>query len=232
MADPHPTPTSPRFQDLTGRRFGRLTVIAFAGRRPSHVLWRCRCDCGQETTVQAGGLRSGHTTSCGCFHREQLSARSTTHGQNRPGKRSKEYSAWVGMIVRCTNPKRKVYPYYGGRGIHVCQRWLDSFETFLADVGPAPSPQHQLDRIDNNGHYEPGNVRWATRRQQMRNTRRTRHLTLGSETLTVAEWAERIGIAPNVLRRRVGLGWNDERTLTTPSRTSHLRPQVGRPRRH
>ena len=105
------------------------------------------------------------------------------------------YRAWQDMIQRCYNPRRTRYPMYGGRGITVCQRWRESFEAFLKDMGTSPSPRHSIDRIDNNGNYEPGNLRWATAKEQSRNQRRNRVLTYQGETLCIAEWAERLGVA-------------------------------------
>lgn len=134
------------------------------------------------------------------------------------GKRPKspEYNAWAAMRARCSNPRKDHCGAYLARGIKVCARWAASFQAFLADVGPRPSPQHSLDRIDNDGHYEPGNVRWATRTQQARNRRSSRRLTWRGETLTVAEWAERLGLPYNALGQRLFHGWPVERALSTP----------------
>lgn len=219
MATPHPIPSDPRFQNLTGQRFGRLTVLAFVGRVSHTWRWRCRCDCTRETTVRATDLRTGRTRSCGCYKNEKTSERFTTHGHKRHGKTSKEYVTWRGMIARCTNANDLAYINYGGRGIHVCKRWLDSFEAFFADVGPAPSPSHEIDRYpDQNGGYTPTNVRWATVAEQARNKRNNRLLTLAGETMCVAAWAERTGLCYRTILRRKSLGWTDEQTLTRPVR--------------
>ena len=120
------------------------------------------------------------------------------------------------MISRCHCVSQSRYADYGGRGIQVCERWRNSFESFVADLPPRPSERHSLDRIDNNGNYEPGNVRWATAAEQARNRRDSRLLTLGSETLTLTDWTRRLGLSRGTIQRRLRAGWSDERTLSTP----------------
>lgn len=169
-----------RFIDLTGRRFGRLTVVRRvedrvtpSGRRIAQ--WLCYCECGGQCVVQGWNLSRGLTRSCGCYAREQHVKRGQTmnlkHGHNRRKAVSPEYQSWRSMIQRCENPNAYDYARYGGRGITVCERWRSCFENFLADMGPRPSPQHTLDRIDPNRNYEPGNCRWATKAEQSRNVR-------------------------------------------------------------
>lgn len=213
-----PIPSNPRFLDRTGKTFGRLTVVCYAGMVGRHPSWHCRCSCGNEKTVLANNLVRGLTTSCGCFHRERSSAANVVHGQTKESSRSKEWRAWHGMIVRCTYRNSPSYPRYGGRGITVCRRWIESFPTFFADVGPAPSPKHSLGRIDNNGMYEPGNVRWETATQQARNRRSSRLVTHDGTTATVADWAEQLGIDQDTLWARLKRGWSAARSLTTPVR--------------
>lgn len=123
---------------------------------------------------------------------------------------------WGTMVRRCHDPENRSYPMYGARGIHVCERWRDSFDAFVQDMGMRPSRQHSLDRIDNNGHYDPKNVRWATATEQARNRRSNRLLTYGDETLCVAEWAERTGLEMRVIYGRLHRGWDAHRALTTP----------------
>ncbi|MFJ5151393.1 hypothetical protein ACIQCF_07355 [Streptomyces sp. NPDC088353] len=150
---------------VVGVRFGRLTVAAepTPGKRSRVDV---RCDCGTKKTIATRALGTS-THSCGCLGKETSAARSRTHGKHG----SSEYRIWQGMKWRCLNPNYKPYPNYGGRGITVCDRWRDSFEAFLADVGPRPSPNHTLDRIDNDGNYEPGNVAWRTYKEQAQNKR-------------------------------------------------------------
>jgi hypothetical protein len=159
---------APLSVDLTGQRFGHLTVISQAdGQRIlGSLAWRCRCDCGTEKVLASNVLRTGHTQSCGCRMYERK------HGQSsQQGGRTPEYMAWSAMKQRCLNPRNKRFPDYGGRGITVYKEWADSFEAFFAYVGPRPSPEYSLDREDNDGNYEPGNVRWTTWPVQARNQR-------------------------------------------------------------
>jgi hypothetical protein len=167
--------THPLLRDLTGQRFGRLVVEAPAAFRSGCRWWRCRCDCGTVKEIRGPVLNRGEAKSCGCrkrdIGRERTAPGGVMDGRRHGGWRSPEYRIWRGMKIRCCNPRSKDFPRYGGRGIRVCQRWLDSFAAFLADVGPRPAPHLTLDRIDNDGHYEPGNVRWATRSEQQQNKR-------------------------------------------------------------
>ena len=152
----------PRFVDRTGKRYGRLTVRKKHGHNHlKKVMWLCDCDCGGETLVPSGSLSSGNTRSCGCLLRDTI----TKHGGF--GKRS--YNTWRAVVRRCNNPEDKDYPRYGGKGITVCDRWLD-YTAFAADMGEPPEG-HTLDRIDNSGGYNPENCRWATFAQQIRNSR-------------------------------------------------------------
>lgn len=173
-------------------------VVIRKGLRKGHSL--CRCACGTEREVSNRNLRQGTSSSCGCLQRKVSLAAFIESGR-LGGGRTKEYRAWFNMRARCFNPEHRQYGNYGGRGITVCDRWQD-FANFLADVGPKPSPKHTLDRHpDNDGNYEPGNVRWATAKEQNRNQRRTRKVTYGSRTMCVAAWAELLGRRRNSLYR-------------------------------
>lgn len=179
-------------EDLTGRKFGRLTVKKFHSIYRTLQQWVCVCACGRSIVTRAVGLKNGHTTSCGCAR--------GTHGMHK----TREYYAWASMLQRTTNKKHRGWADYGGRGITVCARWL-KFDNFLADMGKIP-PGTSLDRIDNNKGYFPENCRFSTAAQQQRNTRSNAFLTFSGETLCVADWAKRVGLATNVLWGRVYKG--------------------------
>lgn len=151
-----------------GERFGRLVIHEFIGSDSRHPRVRCLCDCGKWCEPHWGNVKRGVTQSCGCLHNEQLSKRAKTHGLTK----TIEYRIWADMISRCERPTATGYKDYGDRGIGVCQTWRQSFVAFLADVGQRPSPLHSIDRINNDGNYEPGNVRWATKSEQRLNQRR------------------------------------------------------------
>lgn len=207
--------------DLTGCKFGRYTVTREAapsiGRRGDPLRrWECLCECGNSSVVQQGSLRNGRSKSCGCLHREKTAERFTKHGCSAGGKWTPEYAAWCHMISRCTDPARENYRDYGGRGITVCDEWM-KFETFLQDMGVKPSEKHSIDRIDNNGNYEPSNCRWATSHQQSRNHRRNIYLEYEGARMVLKDWAAHTGINYGTLRVRVKNGWSVQDTLTVPA---------------
>jgi hypothetical protein len=211
---------------VPGSRFGRLVVIGDAGSRMCGRGKRrfvlCQCDCGKMHEVLPLELVRGATKSCGCLRRTRGGP--ITHGLSR----RPEHPVWCSMITRCDNPNSKNYPRYGGRGISVCQRWR-AFEAFFKDMGPRPSPAHQLDRIDNDKGYEPGNCRWATPVEQSRNTCRTRFVEFRGETRCITEWSEITGLSKDAIRSRLERGWSVEMALTQPSRGAARIEKAGAP---
>jgi hypothetical protein len=210
--------------DLTGKRFGRLVVVGRGLKHGNSWFWRCKCDCGSEARVAGAQLRRGRTQSCGCLMVAVTVARSTKHGHANRSGLTKTYRSWSHMIGRCRNPNDGAYRHYGGRGIQVCERWLESYQNFLEDMGVAPRGT-SLDRVDVNGNYEASNCRWATSVQQGRNKRLTRRVQVEGGELPLAEFAEHNGVSPIEAARRVRRGWD-------PVSAGTIKPGTGKPRKH
>lgn len=192
--------------DLIGQKYGRWTVEKRSHKNArGEWYWQCRCECGTVRNVLAHSLQIGCSSSCGC-------TKNRKHGMEA----TPIYNAWAAMIQRCENPNSKTYPDYGGRGISVCERW-HSFVNFHADMGNKPVGL-SLDRIDNNGNYEPSNCRWTSSLTQMRNRRTTRLLTIDGKTKPASEWAEMYGINRRIVADRLNRGWDALRALTTKNR--------------
>lgn len=182
MATANPKPDA-----MIGQPFGEWVVVEFARKSKRGYHYRCRCSCGKEKVIYGGSLRSGRSSSCGHLSR-------TKHGHAHRGKHHPLFDLWGAMHNRCRNPRANDYHCYGGRGIKVCDRWKD-FQAFLDDMGPRPSSKHSLDRYpDNDGNYEPGNVRWATPAEQAKNKRTTVMLTHGGRTMCLLDWCRELGI--------------------------------------
>ena len=201
----------PKIVDMTGQRFGRWTILerALNKREGIQAAWFCRCDCGVGRVVPGARLRSGQSRSCGCLRDELAASRGTTHGWSA----SSVYVCWTLLIQRCTNPNNTLWHRYGGRGIE-CR--FTSFEQFRVELGPRPSPRHTCDRIDNEGHYEPGNVQWSTQKEQARNRSSNRLITWRGKTQCLAAWADELSIPYKTLHARLSHGWSVEKALTTP----------------
>ncbi len=210
-------PFSSRVKDLTGQKFGRLTVIKFSRINSPSTLWLCRCKCGKKKDVSRGNLMQG-TVSCGCWRRERIRRANYFHGQSVRGNVSPEYRCWRGMIQRCFNKNSTGFANWGGRGITVCKKWRDSFSAFYADVGPRPGPGYSIDRIDNGKSYTKSNTRWATKKQQARNTKTNRVIKFQGEKLCITAWAEKYNIRADTLFHRLNQGWPVKRALQAPVR--------------
>ncbi|MBW4469305.1 MAG: hypothetical protein KME45_03475 [Stenomitos rutilans HA7619-LM2] len=220
----------PSIHDLRpGQKYGRLKAVRLVEKCKHPVsgwiykhLWLFKCDCGKEKITNAQIVITGKGISCGCYKSElcrtinkpPVTRHNLSHGATVGGK-TPEYRIWGQMIRRCDSPKDTRFEDYGGRGIKVCDRWR-KFENFIADMGLKPSSEHSIDRRDNDGDYCPENCYWATKKQQARNTRRNRFIEFNGERLTLAEWAERLGIAGSVIANRIDkFGWTVEKALTT-----------------
>lgn len=190
-------------QDLMGQVFERLTVIGTApNSKNGQARWLCKCICGKEKIAAAAMLKCKNIRSCGCLNLEMISARSKiihrTHGATLGHRPTPEWMAWSSMRDRCRSPNNKSYHRYGGRGISVCSEW-GTYEQFFADMGPRPSPNHSLDRIDNDGNYCKENCRWATPLEQCNNTRKVRRITFGGRTQSVSVWSRELGLARRMI---------------------------------
>ena len=202
-----PTDT-PQVKVKIGQRFGCVVIVERNGtNQRQEAVWLCLCDCGKIDDVVGWHLTTKRRDSC-------YDCRNTnvTHGMAK----TPIYNVWRSMIKRCNVPTHKSYGYYGGRGIEVCQRWM-VFENFYSDMGDKPAGM-SLDRIDNNGNYEPDNCRWATSKQQTRNKRSNRLLTLDGETKSLVEWSETLGLHPTTINKRIKAGWAIDVALTTSNK--------------
>lgn len=206
----NPSMGSNPIKNLLHQRFGKLTAIGVAGRdRAVRVLWLWRCQCGRLLIARGDHVQAGWTQSCGCIRRN---AAPTDKHYRRP-----EYSIWGNIVQRCTNPNNRLYKYYGGRGITVCDRWRKSFDSFFADMGERPQGL-SVERVDNNKGYSPENCKWATMTEQANNTRHNALHTLGNKTQSVAMWAREAAMPYSRLHMRLSRGVSLERALTNPMR--------------
>jgi hypothetical protein len=198
--------------DITGHKYGKLTVIKRDQILGKKTYWLCLCACGTTKSVYLGNLRQGITNSCGCLKRESIGNVNKSHGMSE----SRTYTIWIGMRARCRNKKSIRYKSYGGRGISVCDRWVNSFENFLLDMGEAPDGC-QLDRIDNDSGYSQDNCRWVTVQENCMNTRQNRIIEYAGEKLTIGEWNRRMGFKRGTISGRLSLGWQLDRAMTEPA---------------
>lgn len=205
-----------KLNDLTGKKYARLTVIERAGSTPhKKALWRCRCDCGNEVIVIGSHLLNGNTNSCGCYKIDTTKVRQSSHGKSK----TRLYHIWKNMRQRCDNPNKPDYKYYGGKGISIDDRWGDYsvFEKWAIENGYREDLT--IDRIDVDGNYCPENCRWVSMVEQARNMSRNRFITYNGETHCLSEWGEILGISSKVLGHRINTyGWSIDRAFTTPVR--------------
>lgn len=197
-------------KDLKGQRFGRLVVIEKAGKdKTSHTTWLCKCDCGTVKTVTGYNLINGSTLSCGCYKNEKVSI----HGKYN----TRIYRIWNKMKGRCNNKRNTHYDCYGGRGIRVCDEWLNDFQKFYKwSVENEYNNNLTIDRIDVDGNYEPNNCRWVSMKVQANNRRTNAQIEFNGKTQNIAKWAEELGINKRTLSNRFERGWTLQRALSTP----------------
>lgn len=216
----------PNLIDLTNKKFNKLLVLKRSPKRSSCAYWVCQCDCGNIKTISSNSLKSGQI-SCGCSKYEGAAERGRfvgklpkTHCKMLTLKFKKEYLTWNNIKARCKQKKLRCYSSYGGRGIKVCESWINNFEQFLNDMGPAPTPKHTIDRINNDGNYEPENCRWATRNVQALNTSKNLFFEKNGLRMSITQWSKYLGGAPQLIRMRLTKGWTLEDALSTPVKKS------------
>lgn len=197
------------FKNLAGKKVGNLTYLKRVGEnKHKQSLWKCRCECGNTTIVV-----SGKTQSCGCISsRLAINSKNRTHGM----RHSPEYAIWCKIKNRCHNPNYHQSFYYSERNIKVCDEWRKSFLAFFNHIGKRPSSKHSIDRIDNNGNYEPGNVRWATPFEQNNNKRNNHYITIRTWVLTISQWGHFSGINQRTIYYRLKRGWAPEKAIFYP----------------
>lgn len=200
-----------KYINITGNKYGRLIVTRKDVDKYNKVIWVCLCDCGKERKSYRYDLEKGRTKSCGCLLSENIRAKTKTHGMSL----SAEYRIYSGIIKRCSHPELRAHKNYAGRGISVCTRWLESFENFYADMGNRPSKNHSIDRIDNNGNYEPDNCRWATRIEQSKNRRVSLVYIVNGKKLSLMEIAKENNMTYKKLNYRIrNMGMTIEDAIT------------------
>lgn len=201
-------------------KYGYLTVLKTYTKKTNSGKFRmyadCLCDCGKLRVIVVTSLKNGQTKSCGCYHKEQLSKTKFKHGDAK----SKEYCSWTHMVKRCQDKNCKDYFRYGGRGIIVCERWIRSYVNFLTDMGRAPSAFHTLDRIENSGNYEPGNVKWSTKKEQANNRRTSKVLTYNGETKTLTQWCDQLNMRYSRVKDMLSFGRSVEYTFNFQQKIS------------
>lgn len=211
--------------DITNKRYGRLIVLRQVGRKPTgrnEIMWECRCDCGNLISIPKSYLSSGDTKSCGCYALENKKSMHLKHGLSG----SYLYNIWSGMKQRCNDKSSLAYPNYGGRGIKVCNRWMNDFSLFAKDMGDRPSPKHTLERINNNKGYYKSNCKWATVKEQSLNRRSNISIQYKSVTYTALEFSEKIGITLNSLYQRLQKGWSISEIASVKNVTNQYRKQL------
>ena len=209
-----------KIKDLTGERFGQLLVLKYKGSANNNSTWDCVCDCGNIKTFYANNLKGGTTKSCG--HKKITSSPEKDvcilkgYVTIDSDLRTVEYTTWAHMKSRCYNKKNKNYKNYGGRGITICDEWKECFFNFLSDMGLKPTPQHSIERIENNKGYYKENCKWAVMLEQQNNRRSNHHITLNGETHTLAQWCRIKKLRYDSVKKRIKIGWNPQDAFEIP----------------
>lgn len=216
-----------KIRDLTGMKFGRLTALEYVGREKGRTLWRCKCDCGNYTITGYSNLVGGLTRSCGCYDKEKKLERNHSRRKSTVSEAFLDYhnitnhplySLWESMITRCKNKNRRSAKYYCDRGIEVCDRWsgIGGFENFVSDMGPRPSEKHTLDRIDNDGNYEPNNCRWASVETQILNRSNTKYIFVDGNKIPLKTLCKNLGLNYCRVIKQIGRGFDLQYIVNHP----------------
>lgn len=212
-----------RVDDLTGQKFGRLTALHRSANKGRRTQWKWRCDCGNLLIADPSKVKAGHTASCGCLWTDRCVKH--RHGHNANGEQSRTYKAWVNMRSRVNPDIAQYWENYAARGISVCERWQSDFSAFLADMGECPAGK-SLDRINNDGNYEPTNCRWASPSEQSANTRRTKLVIFGGQKMCIAEACRLAGVKPSIIHHRLNKGMTFHEAINLPVRRRAKLPRA------
>ena len=205
-------PVNKNIKDISGKRYGRLTVLSYAYSKNRTTFWNCKCDCGNETIIRKNSLTNGDTISCGCYRKEHKHEYGFKHGKSH----EKIYNSWAGMKSRCLSKNHSKYKNYGGRGITICEEWLDFNNFYDWAILNGYKEGLSIDRINVNGNYEPHNCRWSDRKTQMNNKTNNRYIEYGGQIKTITEWASELGIKTETLRYRIFIAnWDLKKAFET-----------------
>lgn len=215
-------PTNCRFNNLDEKKYGRLKVVGYAGRKKNKTWWWCKCDCGNLVKKRSDSIISNHAKSCGCYQLEVMKKKGLIHGATSfNSNRKKLYAVWNSIKQRCLNENNKAYKYYGGRGIAICKEWANDFALFEKwSMTNGYRQGLSIDRVDNNKGYSPQNCRWATIKTQLNNTRSNRILEYNGVKKTVAQWSREVNISNSIIVNRLNRGWSVKDALTKSSNIS------------
>ena len=204
-----------KFIDITNQKFNMLTVLEKSGHKNNRIIWKCQCDCGKIIYENAIYLKNGRRKSCGCLNRQRLIQIATKHNLSK----TRVYKCWIAIKKRCFNSNCDIYPLYGGRGITMCDEWKNDFLSFYNwSMQNGYKDTLTIDRIDNNGNYEPSNCRWTNWITQNNNRRNNHLITYNDKTLSLSQWAKEYDINLSTFTNRIRRGWSIEKALTTPPR--------------
>lgn len=211
-----------KIDDNIGKQYNFITILELVKKHNTHKFYKSLCSCGNVFIAIINNIKRGNTKSCGCFQHKLMKTRFKTHGKST----SPEYNVYKTMINRCKDINHIQYKNYGGRGITVCDRWKESFENFITDMGQRPKPKYQIDRIDNNGQYSKENCRWVSPKQNCKNGTMIKFYEYENKNWTIKELCSKFNINRECVRKRLIRGWSLHKALTTPSKNLNSKPEL------